>query len=73
MTEHTYTVRGMVCGHCAESVGEELEGISGVTAVSVDVDSGTVVITSDEALDTADVRAAVDEAGYELSLPNQPT
>ncbi|MBZ6256791.1 heavy-metal-associated domain-containing protein [Streptomyces olivaceus] len=67
MIERTYTVRGMVCGHCAESVGEELEGIAGVTAVSVDVDSGTVAITSDEALDTADVRAAIEEAGYELS------
>ncbi|WP_328561683.1 heavy metal-associated domain-containing protein [Streptomyces coelicoflavus] len=67
MTERIYTVRGMVCDHCAEAVGEELEGIAGVTAVNVDVDSGTVVITSDEALDTANVRAAIEEAGYELS------
>ncbi|MEU3252422.1 heavy metal-associated domain-containing protein [Streptomyces sp. NPDC006997] len=67
MTERVYAVTGMVCGHCAASVGEELEGIAGVTAVSVDVDSGRVVITSDEALDTASVRAAVEEAGYELS------
>ncbi|MEU3901937.1 heavy-metal-associated domain-containing protein [Streptomyces sp. NPDC045251] len=67
MTERVYTVRGMVCGHCAKSVSEELEEIAGVTAVNVDVDSGTVVITSDEALDTANVRAAVEEAGYELS------
>ncbi|MET8469075.1 heavy metal-associated domain-containing protein [Streptomyces sp. NPDC006422] len=67
MTEHTYAVRGMVCGRCAESVGEELEGIAGVTAVNVDIDSGTVVITSEEALDTANVRAAIEEAGYELS------
>ncbi|MEU3662802.1 heavy metal-associated domain-containing protein [Streptomyces sp. NPDC032940] len=67
MTERVYTVAGMVCGHCAESVGEELEGIPGVTAVSVDVDSGRVVITSDEVLDTANVRAAIEEAGYELS------
>ncbi|WP_425826932.1 heavy-metal-associated domain-containing protein [Streptomyces fractus] len=67
MTERVFTVRGMVCDHCAESVGEEIESIAGVTAVSVDVDSGTVVITSDEALDTANVRAAIEEAGYELS------
>jgi copper chaperone len=67
VTERTYTVRGMICGHCAESVGEELGGIAGVTAVSVDVDSGTAVVTSDGALDTASVRAAIEEAGYELS------
>ncbi|MFF5343451.1 heavy-metal-associated domain-containing protein [Streptomyces althioticus] len=67
MTESTYTVTGMACGHCAESVTEELECIAGVTAVTVDVDSGTVVVTSDRVLENADVRAAVEEAGYELT------
>ncbi|MFI2411948.1 heavy-metal-associated domain-containing protein [Streptomyces sp. NPDC018947] len=67
MTESTYTVEGMACGHCAESVTEELEGIAGVIAVTVDVDSGTVVVTSDRVVETADVRAAVEEAGYELT------
>lgn len=67
MTASTYTVAGMACGHCAESVTEELERIAGVTAVTVDVDSGTVVVTSDRDLKTADVRAAVEQAGYELT------
>ncbi|CAL9676441.1 metal-binding protein [Streptomyces griseomycini] len=67
MTSRTYAVTGMACGHCAESVTEELERVAGVTAVTVDVDSGTVVVTSDRYLETADVRAAVEEAGYELT------
>ncbi|MEU5444642.1 hypothetical protein [Streptomyces griseofuscus] len=37
-----------------------------MTAVTVDVDSGTVVVTSDRDLKTADVRTAVEQAGYEL-------
>lgn len=67
MTESTYTVTGMACGHCAASVTEELERIAGVTAVTVDVDSGTVVVTSDRDLETTGVRAAIEEAGYELT------
>ncbi|KAA0925287.1 MULTISPECIES: heavy-metal-associated domain-containing protein [unclassified Rhodococcus (in: high G+C Gram-positive bacteria)] len=62
----TYSVEGMTCGHCAASVREEVSEISGVTGVDVDVDSGAVVVSSDSALDTATVDAAVAEAGYRL-------
>ncbi|MEU6721605.1 heavy metal-associated domain-containing protein [Nonomuraea sp. NPDC046802] len=44
--------------------------IAGVTAVAVDVDTGRVSVTSEESLDTEDVRAAVEEAGYELTHTN---
>ncbi|GAA0970292.1 heavy-metal-associated domain-containing protein [Actinocorallia libanotica] len=67
MTESSYTVAGMTCGHCAAFVTEEIERIVGVTAVVVDVDTGRVSVTSDEGLDAEDVRAAVEEAGYELT------
>jgi copper chaperone CopZ len=67
MTETTYPVSGMVCGHCAGFVTEEINRIAGVTAVAVDVESGAVTVTSDRDLDLADVRAAVEEAGYELT------
>ncbi|MGW0520781.1 heavy-metal-associated domain-containing protein [Crossiella sp. NPDC003009] len=66
MIESTYTVSGMACGHCAGFVTEEIERIAGVTAVAVHVETGQVTVTSDRALDLAEVRAAVDEAGYEL-------
>ncbi|GAA3469175.1 heavy-metal-associated domain-containing protein [Nonomuraea roseola] len=66
MNQSTYTVSGMVCGHCAGFVTEEIERVAGVTAVAVDVENGVVTVTSDRDLDVADVRAAVEEAGYEL-------
>jgi copper chaperone CopZ len=69
MTESTYTVSGMICGHCAGFVTEEIERVAGVTAVAVDVESGTVTLTTDRELDIADVRAAVEEAGYDLDAP----
>lgn len=65
-TVTTYTVTGMTCGHCAASVSEEIRGIGGVSDVSVDVPTGAVTVTSDQPLDRSAVRAAVEEAGYQL-------
>lgn len=67
MTETTYPVIGMACGHCADSVTEELHLITGVTAVAVDIENNSVTVTSDRDLDLARVRAAVEEAGYDLT------
>jgi copper chaperone len=66
MTVSRHTVAGMACGHCADFVTQEIESIPGVTAVTVDVEHDTVTVTSDRPLDIAEVRAAVEEAGYEL-------
>ncbi|SDY86729.1 copper ion binding protein [Amycolatopsis xylanica] len=67
MTETTFAVEGMTCQHCVKSVTEEVSALDGVTAVQVDLASGALTITSTGDLDPADVRAAVDEAGYQLT------
>ncbi|MCP2163931.1 heavy-metal-associated domain-containing protein [Goodfellowiella coeruleoviolacea] len=67
MAESTYTVVGMTCGHCVQSVTEEVSKINGVSGVAVDLPTGAVTVTSADALDEADVRAAVEEAGYQLA------
>ncbi|MEU5829195.1 heavy-metal-associated domain-containing protein [Micromonospora tulbaghiae] len=64
--ETTYQVSGMTCGHCVNSVSTELSALPGVTDVQVDLASGRVTVTSQNALDADAVRAAVDEAGYDL-------
>lgn len=69
MSTTNYTVRGMTCGHCVNAVTEEVAMIPGVTNVAIDLVEGgdsTVTVTSDSSLDPEEVRAAVDEAGYEL-------
>jgi copper chaperone len=63
----TYTVTGMTCSHCVNSVDAELRQLPGVTDVQVDLASGAVTVTSDAPLDETAVAAAVDEAGYELA------
>ncbi len=62
----TITVSGMTCGHCVNSVTEELSKISGVKKVKVDLDSGKVDITSESELAQADLSEAIQEAGYEI-------
>ena len=63
----TYTVTGMTCQHCVHAVTEEVAKLPGVESVSVDLPTGAVTVVSDEPLDGDAVRAAVDEAGYELA------
>jgi copper chaperone len=67
MSQATYTVTGMTCGHCVASVTEEITGIDGVTDVAVDLPTGAVTVTADQPLEPAQVRAAVEEAGYKLA------
>ena len=67
MTTATYTVTGMTCGHCVSAVTEEVTQVPGVTAVDVDLASGRLTVTSDSPVDETAVRAAVDEAGYEVA------
>jgi copper chaperone len=67
MATTTYEVKGMTCGHCAQSVTSEVSKLTGVSDVAVDVDSGRVTVTSQAPLAEDDVRSAVDEAGYKLT------
>ena len=67
MSQSTYTVNGMTCGHCVASVTEEITEIEGVTDVAVDLPTGAVTVTSNQPLDQAQVRVAVEEAGYQLT------
>ena len=66
-TTSTWTVTGMTCGHCAASVTEEITEIDGVEGVEVYVPTGQVTVTSAAPLDAAAVKAAVEEAGYQLA------
>ena len=62
-------VSGMTCGHCVYAVTMELSLLPTVTEVDVDLETGQVTITSDAALEQAQLAIAIDEAGYEL-VPN---
>lgn len=63
----TFSVQGMTCGHCVSSVTEEVQEIPGVERVEVVLETGAVSVSSSEPLDDSAVRAAVEEAGYQLA------
>jgi copper chaperone len=65
-TTATYSVAGMTCDHCARAVTTEVGNLPGVTAVEVDVPTGTVKVISEQPVDGGAFRAAVEEAGYEV-------
>ncbi|MGP4012789.1 heavy-metal-associated domain-containing protein [Streptomyces sp. 4N124] len=62
----TYKVSGMSCGHCEGAVSGEISELPGVSSVKAVASTGEVTVTSEAALDEEAVRAAVDEAGFEL-------
>ncbi|MCG7524625.1 heavy-metal-associated domain-containing protein [Streptomyces sp. OfavH-34-F] len=62
-----YQVTGMTCGHCEGAVSQEVSAIEGVTSVKAVASTGLVTVVSATPLDDEAVRAAVDEAGYELT------
>ncbi|MEU6326713.1 heavy-metal-associated domain-containing protein [Streptomyces sp. NPDC047049] len=63
----TYRVTGMTCGHCEGAVSSEIGELAGVSSVQAVAAIGLVTVTSKAPLDEDAVRAAVDEAGYELA------
>ncbi len=66
MTTTQIKVSGMTCGHCVNSVTEELQEIAGVTEVKVELESGEVTIESAAELNAYEISAAIKEAGYEV-------
>jgi copper chaperone CopZ len=64
MTTRTYSVPGISCGHCKSAIEGELAPLEGVESALVDIDAKTVTVVGE--ITEADVRAAVDEAGYEV-------
>jgi copper chaperone len=65
-TTRTYTVHGMTCDHCAAAVNEEVSEVAGVAQVNVDLAGGRLEVTGEQVSDD-EVRAAIEEAGYELA------
>ena len=65
-TEHlTYSVPGVSCGHCRAAITAEVSHVPGVTGVDVDLGAKRVSVAGHR-LEDAAVRAAIDDAGFEV-------
>ena len=68
MTEKTFNVAGMSCGHCKAAVEDELNELSGVEKANADVARGSVEVPYDEGtVTTEDLLGAIQEAGYTVA------
>jgi copper chaperone len=65
MSTRTYDVPGISCGHCKAAIESEVGALAEVVTVTVDVDARSVAVEGDATEDA--VRAAVEEAGYEVT------
>lgn len=63
-TIHNYSVPGISCGHCKAAIEGEVNKVSGVAGVDVNIDAKTVAVTGG---DDATIRDAIDEAGYDVA------
>lgn len=59
-------IEGMSCAHCVGHVEEALKGICGVKSVNVSLTEKKAVAELAHHVDDADIRAAIDDAGYEI-------
>jgi copper ion binding protein len=60
------TIEGMSCGHCVMHVKTALSELGGVKSVAVDLQKKSAIVEGD-ALDDQAMKAAVADAGYEVT------
>ena len=61
------TVEGMMCQNCVKHVTHALEGVPGASQVSVSLEDKTATVCALESVSDDMLRAAVTEAGYEVT------
>lgn len=65
-SELDYSVPGVSCEHCVGAVIGEVEQVEGVESVVVDLQSKRVKVKG-RSIDDSAVRAAIDDAGYDIA------
>jgi len=65
MKEITINIDGMSCQHCVMRVKKALEGLSGVSNLSVEVGSARATIDESK-IQQADIENAIIKAGYKV-------
>ncbi|MCO5190128.1 MAG: heavy-metal-associated domain-containing protein [Anaerolineae bacterium] len=64
MTSKTFVVPNISCGHCVNTVQNELSELQGVATVSADKDTKQVTVEWDAPADWESISALLDEIGY---------
>ncbi|HJO00139.1 MAG TPA: copper ion binding protein [Nitrospinaceae bacterium] len=67
MTNQILSVEGMTCDHCAQSVKDAVNGLSGISRVEVDLENKSVTVEFDEAQTKIECIAdKITEVGFDI-------
>ena len=66
--EKKLNVEGMMCMHCKATVEKVLNNLPGVTAVTVDLEAKSAVVTCEPGVLDADLIAAVEKKGFKAQM-----
>ncbi len=64
--ELEFNVEGMTCGNCVAHVKKAVEEINGVEAAQVSLEEKKVKIRTNGQVNPAQIREAIEEAGYDV-------
>jgi copper chaperone len=68
MTDTTFKVPEMSCGHCKDAIEGELNKLSGVEYSNANLEEGTVKIYYDDGRVSAEqLKDAIEDAGYAVT------
>ena len=68
MTDVTFAVPDMSCGHCKAAVEAELNKLPGVENSDADLEKSTVAVRFDESrVSIEQLKGAIEEAGYTVA------
>jgi len=59
-------IGGMSCENCARHVREALAKLEGVQKVAINIEKGQALVEASRSLGEAEIRAAIEEEGYEV-------
>ncbi|MCZ6553552.1 MAG: heavy-metal-associated domain-containing protein [SAR324 cluster bacterium] len=70
---YTLTVDGLACPFCAYGLEKHINALEGIESIEIDIDEGTILVTMAEGaeIDEADLRQAVNDAGFTLRKVQQ--
>ena len=68
----TMIIEGMMCAHCTGRVQKALEAVEGVESVVMSLEEKSAVLTLSSQVEDEALKAAVAEAGYEVTQIREP-
>ena len=67
MTDTTFKVPEMNCGHCKAAIEGELNKLSGVEYSNANLEEGTVKVSYDGRVSEEQLKGAIEDAGYAVT------